>query len=308
MDIDHPQWTTTPDKPTIANIPSAILLQNGFVFFAASGVLLDGYRPPSMGDYPRRTQNRKHSICHFNSKWLRIFAASGVLLDGYPLPPMGHYPRRTHNRKHSTCHFILKWLRFFAALGATFYWISTSLHGRLPPTNPQSQTFHLPFYFEMASFFRRFGSHFLMDIDHPQWAATPDKPAIANISSAILPQKMDSYFCSLWGPFGSISTFLNGRVPQTNLPSQTFHQPVDFKMASYFCSLWGHFGWIPTTVNGRLPQTNPPSQTFHQPVYFKMASYFCSLWGHFLMDTDDPQWTTTPDKPTIATIPSASLL
>ena len=132
MDIHHPQWATTPEnpqsphsichftlkwlgtfaalgvildgypppsmdgnprKPTIANIPAAIFIQNGFVFLLPLGGHFGWISTTVNGRQPKKTHNRKRSSCHFHLKWLRTFAALGAILDGYPPPSMGDYSR-----------------------------------------------------------------------------------------------------------------------------------------------------------------------------------------------------------------------
>ena len=126
-----------------------------------------------MNDYPRNPQSQ-HSVCHFALKRLRTFAAFGAIFNGYRPPSVANYPRNLQS-PHSIWRFTLKRLRTFAAFGGHFGWILTALDGRLP-REPAIATFHLPFPSEMASFFCRLWGSFWIDIDHPQWATTPENP------------------------------------------------------------------------------------------------------------------------------------
>ena len=214
-----------PEKTDKRNIPSALLLKNGFVLLPLLVSFFNGYRPPSMVDCSTQTHNRRHSICHFHLKWLRTFAAFGVILNGYRPPSMGDYPRQTRHRKHSICHFHLKWPRTFAALWGHFLMDIDRPQRTATPDKPAIETFYLSFSFKMASdFCRLWGSFF----------------------NGYRPPSMDDYPRQTHNRKHSICHFTS-------------------KWLRIFCCFRGSFGWISTTLNGRLPQTNPKSQTFHLP-------------------------------------------
>ena len=126
---------------------------------------------------------------------------------------MGDYPRETQNR-----------IVFKSRL-------NLDCDPRLVP---------LVFLLKMASYFRRSGCHFLLDIDHPQRATSPENPQWQTFHLPF-PFKAASYFRHFGGHFGWISTLLNGRLPQANAQSQTFHLPFYFKTASDLRRFWGSF-------------------------------------------------------------------
>ena len=171
MDTDHPRWTTTSETRN-RNIPSAILLQNGFVLLPLWGSFFLGIDHPQWATTPK-THCRTHSICHLTAKRLGSFAALGVILDGYRPPSMDDYPREPTIANIPSATLLQNGFILLPLLGA--FWTDIR-HPQWPtaPENPPSQTFHVPFLFKMASYFCRLWGSIWMDIDHTQWATTPE--------------------------------------------------------------------------------------------------------------------------------------
>ena len=79
-------------------------------------VILDGYPPRPMDDYPRKPTNATFHL-PFSFKLASYFCQFGGHFGWISTTPNGRLLQKTHNRRHSSCHFHLKWLRIFAALG-----------------------------------------------------------------------------------------------------------------------------------------------------------------------------------------------